>query len=91
MRFVPAVEKTIIPARGFEEIEMSIPGFTAEVTLYHSVTSYRSSSSAHTEMGLNVAPQFPLNWFEVQCRSGCYHRFMHDRNVALLHECLADC
>jgi hypothetical protein len=36
---------------------MNIPGFTAEVTLYNSVTPYRSSCFIHTEVGLNVTPQ----------------------------------
>jgi hypothetical protein len=36
---------------------MNIPGFTAEVTLYRSVTPYRSSCFIHTEAGLNVTPQ----------------------------------
>jgi hypothetical protein len=36
---------------------MNMPGFTAEVALYSSVTPYRSSSFIHTEGGLNVTPQ----------------------------------
>ena len=36
---------------------MNMPGFTAEVTLYSSVTPYRSHCFIHTEVGLNVTPQ----------------------------------
>jgi len=52
MRFVPAVEKTIIPARGFEEIEMSIPGFTAEASLYNVSARYRATAEAAVYGGL---------------------------------------
>ena len=70
---------------------MSIPGFTAEVALYNSTTSYHSHSSAHTEMRLNVSPQIPLIWGHVQCRRGCYNMFYRHRNAVLLYECLNDC
>jgi hypothetical protein len=36
---------------------MNTPGFTAEATLYKTVTSYRSNGVIHTEVGLNVKPQ----------------------------------
>jgi hypothetical protein len=68
---------------------MNIPGFTAEATLYKTVSSYRLSSFIHTEIGLNVTPQFPLNWYEVWCRRKCYTRFRS--NTELLKACLAEC
>lgn len=45
---------------------MNMPGFTAEATLYNSVTPYRSSSFIHTEVRLNVTPQigFTSPWIE---------------------------
>jgi hypothetical protein len=50
-----------------EVIRMNMPGFTAEATLYNSVTPYRSSSFIQTEVGLNVTPQigFTSEWMEM--------------------------
>jgi hypothetical protein len=50
-----------------EVIKMNMPGFTAEATLYNSVTPYRSSRFIHTEIGLNVIPQigFTSKWMEM--------------------------
>jgi hypothetical protein len=36
---------------------MNIPGFTAEATLYKSITSYRPGCFFHGEIGVNVVPQ----------------------------------
>jgi hypothetical protein len=36
---------------------MNMPGFTAEATLYNSVSSYRSSFLSQTDIALNVTPQ----------------------------------
>ena len=36
---------------------MSIPEFSAEASLYSSVTPYRSSCCVHAEVGLDVTPQ----------------------------------
>jgi hypothetical protein len=49
-----------------EVIRMNMPGFTAEATLYNSVTPYRSSSFIHTEVGFNVTSQigFTSKWIE---------------------------
>jgi len=46
---------------------MNMPGFTAEATLYNSVTPYCSSSFIHTEVGSNVTPQigFTSKWMEM--------------------------
>jgi hypothetical protein len=50
-----------------EVIKMNMPGFTAEATLYNSVTPYRSSSFIQTGVGLNVTPQlgFTSEWMEM--------------------------
>ncbi|NOT83570.1 MAG: hypothetical protein HOP02_02075 [Methylococcaceae bacterium] len=48
---------------------MNIPGFTAEVALYSSVTLYRSSRFIYKETGLNVTPQLRIASGE-SCR--CY-------------------
>src|SRR4051794_29833891 len=41
----PPIEKNSHPRQRLEEIEMSIPGFTAEATLYNSTIYYHSNSS----------------------------------------------
>jgi len=76
-----------------EVIEMNMPLFTAEATLYNSVTPYRSSCFSPTEIGLHVTPQLGSNnWPEVRCRVDCWTRFRAgvgnwDNLKACLNEC----
>jgi len=71
---------------------MNMPGFTAEATLYNSATPYRSSGVIHTEIGLNVTPQWPPDWpdiFERRCIANCRRIFRND--PVGLYKCIDNC
>jgi hypothetical protein len=70
---------------------MSLPGFTAETSLYKSNMTYQLDSSCGKVLTQGVTPQFPLNLPEVRCRSACYGRFRNDENASRLEECLNKC
>jgi hypothetical protein len=46
---------------------MSLPGFTAETSLYKSSVTYQLDSSCGKVLTQGVTPQFPLNLPEVRC------------------------
>jgi hypothetical protein len=70
---------------------MSLPGFTAETSLYKSNVTYQLDSSCGKVLTQGVTPQFPFDWAEVHCRFACYSGFNRDRNVSRLQECLNEC
>lgn len=70
---------------------MSLPGFTAETSLYKSNVTYQLDSSRGKVLTQGVTPQFPSNWPEVRCRGACYRSFNSHGNVSRLRECLNEC
>jgi hypothetical protein len=70
---------------------MSLPGFTAETSLYKSNVTYQLDSSCGKVLTPGVTPQFPLNLPEVRCRSACYRGFRNGNDVNRLRECLNEC
>jgi hypothetical protein len=70
---------------------MSLPGFTAETSLYKSNVTYQLDFSCGKVLTQGVTPQFPSDWAEVRCRFACYSGFNSHRNASLLRECLNEC
>jgi hypothetical protein len=66
---------------------MNMPGFTAEASLRHPVTSDRSHFLFDTDMALTVTPQTDSP--EVRCRVSCFTKFR--TNLPLLKACLREC
>lgn len=73
---------------------MNMPGFTAELSLYHTSEQYHTGQvrpAAEMRQGANfqlVTPQFPIDPWTVHCRLSCYERFHYG---ILLQQCLDNC
>ena len=74
---------------------MNMPGFTGELSLYHTSEQYHISQvrpAAEMRQGTNfqlVTPQSPVDPYGVWCRKRCYNRFLYE--PGLLQQCLDNC
>lgn len=68
---------------------MNTPRFTAEATLYHSATPYRSNGVTSAKIGFNVAPQVSIVSPTFLCEIKCRREFGSD--LAGLRGCLDEC
>jgi hypothetical protein len=72
---------------------MNMPGFTAELSLYHPSEQYHTSQvrpAAEMRQGANfqlVTPQLPIDPWGLRCRLNCLNRF----HGILLQQCLDNC